>query len=218
MKRRNLCEHGSCHEAQSHANDHNIFFNAFQQNEDKISTVGGQQTLLTSTALDNTLSALLERMKELANNFEFGDGKNAFDEAYGYFSDIGSDRGRALELLLSGLIKVLEGVALFATDFAKGVVLTLFDLLEDVIRLVREALFAEWEIPVVSQLHELFTGKKLTVTRLAGDLLSLQARKFGVVGHEARATMPGAGDIQHVQVILVDDTVQMDIDEVQPRP
>jgi hypothetical protein len=151
-------------EAQSHANDHNIFFNAFQQNEEKISTVGGVQTLMTSTALDSTLESLLERMKELANNFEFGDGKRAFDEAFGYFSDIGSDRGRALELLLSGLIKVFEGVAMFAIDFAKGVVLTLFDLLEDVIRLVREALFAEWEIPIVSQLYELFTGRKLTVT------------------------------------------------------
>ena len=29
--------------------------------------------------------------------------------------------------------------------------------------------------------------------------------------------MPGAGDIHHVQVMLVDNAVQMDIDEVQPR-
>ncbi|HEX3872817.1 MAG TPA: hypothetical protein VHW26_01645, partial [Solirubrobacteraceae bacterium] len=110
------------------------------------------------------LSGLLEKMQALANNFEFGDGKAAFDEAYGYFDSIGSQPSRALELLLSGLVRVLEGVALFTLDFARGVVLSLFDLIEAVIRLVREAMFARWEIPVVSQLYALFTGRSLRVT------------------------------------------------------
>ena len=37
------------------------------------------------------------------------------------------------------------------------------------------------------------------------------------VGHETRAAVPGACDVQYVQVMLVYDTVQMHIDEVQPR-
>ena len=37
------------------------------------------------------------------------------------------------------------------------------------------------------------------------------------VAHNRRAAMTGAGDVEHVQVILLDDPVQMHIDEVLPR-
>ena len=37
------------------------------------------------------------------------------------------------------------------------------------------------------------------------------------VGHDARAAVAGAGDVDHVQVVLLDDPVQVDVDEVQPR-
>ncbi len=150
---------------QAHANDHNIFFNAFQENQHAVKLVGGGgAALLRPAALDDPLAGLLAKMKQLADNFEFGDGKQAFDEALGYFDMVGSDRDRALQLVLSGLVKVLEGVALFALDAARGVVLTLLDLVEAVIRLVRDALFEAWEIPIVSQLYKLFTGESLTIT------------------------------------------------------
>ncbi|HYR12262.1 MAG TPA: hypothetical protein VEQ60_31030, partial [Longimicrobium sp.] len=150
---------------QSNTNDHNIFFNALQENQGAIRVTGGGAVALSrSAALDDPISGVLERMRELSNNFEFGDGKKAFDEAFAYFDNVGSDPGRALDLVLSGLVKVFEGVALFAIDVAKGVVLTLFDLVEDLLRMFREALFAEWEIPVVSQLYKLFTGESLSIT------------------------------------------------------
>lgn len=150
---------------QAHACEHNVFFNAFQENQHAVARVGGGgAALLRSPGLVDPLAELLARMKELGNNFEFGDGKQAFDEAIGYFDMVGSDRDRALQLVLSGLVKALEGVALFALDAARGVVLTLLDLVEAVIRLVRDALFEAWEIPIVSQLYELFTGESLTIT------------------------------------------------------
>jgi hypothetical protein len=157
------------HEAdqdQLHANDHNLFLNAYSDNENNIKDLGGGQSgaLLGSTALDTTLQEFLEQMQNLTNNFQFGDGKKAFDEAFAYFDNIGSQPNRVFQLLLSGVVKLMESIALFALDFAKGVVSTLFDLLKMVIKLFREAIFAQWEIPVVSQLYKLFTGKDLTVT------------------------------------------------------
>lgn len=148
-------------EEQQHASDHNIFLNALQQNEGAIDV---RRSMLRSAALDDSLEALLDKLKSLSDNFEFGDGKQAFEEAFGYFDNIGSDPNRALQLILSGVVKVLEGVALFALDFAKGVVHTLLDLVGGVIRAFRDALFEEWEIPIFSQLYELFTGDKLTLT------------------------------------------------------
>lgn len=155
-------------DGESYATDHNLFLNAFLENQGKVKGLGGAgggtAALLGSTALSDGLSTLMERLEALADNFQFGDGKQAFNEAFGYFDAIGSDPGRVLELLLSGLIKVLEGVALFALDAAKGVVLTMFDLLADIIKLFRELLFEDWEIPILSQLYKLFTGDSLTVT------------------------------------------------------
>lgn len=158
-----LGEH-SLPDGQSYATDHNLFLNAFQENQGRIrSLAGGAGDVRASTALSGGLSTLLERLQGLADNFQFGDGKQAFDEAFGYFDAIGSDPGRVLELLLSGLIKVLEGVALFALDAAKGVVLTMLDLVADMVQLFREGLFEDWEIPVLSQLYKLFTGSSLTI-------------------------------------------------------
>lgn len=146
-----------------HASDHNIFLNAYKQNEGEISIKpDGHITALS--AAGGPLDEVFKKMQALSENFQFGDGKQAFDEAFGYFGNIGSNPGQAARLLLSGLIKVLEGAALFALDFAEGIVLTFFDLVKDVISLVKAALFEEWEIPVVSQLYELFTGDKLSFT------------------------------------------------------
>jgi hypothetical protein len=147
---------------QQHATDHNIFLNAYQQNESRIKV--NQGSMSAAIALGDPLEGLFDKLQSLADNFEFGDGKQAFDEAFAYFDNIGSNPNNALQLLLSGVVKALEGVAFFAIDFAKGVVVTIFDVLEDIIRVFRDALFEKWEIPVVSQLYELFTGEKLTIT------------------------------------------------------
>ncbi|WP_444461504.1 hypothetical protein [Rhodobacter capsulatus] len=152
-------------EEEQHASDHNIFLNAFRENESKLTVkADGAAILRATTALSDPLQDLFGRMKSFSDNFQFGDGKQALDEAFGYFNNIGNEPGRAAQLLLSGLVKALEAAALFALDAAEGIVLTLFDLVEDLIRLVKLALFQEWEIPILSQLYKLFTGDRLTLT------------------------------------------------------
>ena len=53
------------------------------------------------------------------------------------------------------------------------------------------------------------------VLRDVGIDFAVRALEIGV-GHQSRSAVPGPGDVDHVQVVLVDDAVQMDIDEVQP--
>lgn len=145
--------------------DHNLFGNAYQAN-----VAGAKEgtaataRLMQSTALSSSLDELVRLMEDLANNFQFGDGKQAFDEALNYFTAIGDNPNSALQLLMSGITKLMESVALFALDAARGVIALLMDLIKSVIEAFKSLLFAEWEIPVVSQLYELFTGKRLSIS------------------------------------------------------
>ena len=53
---------------------------------------------------------------------------------------------------------------------------------------------------------------------LADVGIDLAVRPFEVgVGHQRRPAVSGAGDVEHVQVILLDDPVQMDVEEVLAR-
>lgn len=161
---------------ESYQLEHNLFANAYQENggdaEEK-----GQTTvsLMSNVRLSSSLDDLLQMMTDLANNFQFGDGKAAFEEAIAYFTEIGDNSNNALNLLLSGIVKVMESVALFALDAAKGVIAILMDLIKEVVESLREALFAEWEIPIISQLYKLFTGKTLSIriVQLASYLIAI---------------------------------------------
>ena len=46
--------------------------------------------------------------------------------------------------------------------------------------------------------------------------LAVGAFQIGV-GHQPRPAVARPGDVDHVQVVFLDDAVQMDVDEVQPR-
>ena len=48
--------------------------------------------------------------------------------------------------------------------------------------------------------------------------IELAVRPFQIrVGDQARPAVPGAGDVDHVQVVLLDQPVEMDVDEIQAR-
>ena len=52
---------------------------------------------------------------------------------------------------------------------------------------------------------------------LADVGIDLAVRAFEIgVAHDRRAAVPGAGDVDHVEVVLLDDPVQVHVDEVLP--
>ena len=59
-------------------------------------------------------------------------------------------------------------------------------------------------------LHALFVGCNIRIHLAIG---SLEIR----IRDQPRASVPWACDVDHVQVMLLDQPVQVDIDEVQPR-
>ena len=113
---------------------------------------------LTEMIESGPLGNLVEELAALADNFEFGEGGQAFDEALAFFGAIGDNPDQILQLALSGVLKVMESVALFAVEAAEGVVLSIIDLVDDILLVVKELLNEEWEIPFVSQLWKLITG------------------------------------------------------------
>jgi len=113
---------------------------------------------------DGPLTGLVEELEKLANNFQFGDGKEAFDEAVGYITQIGDNPDQILQLGLSAAVRLMESVVLFAVEAAEGVVLSIIDLVADLLDAIRQLLNADWEIPFVSQLWKLITGHSLTFT------------------------------------------------------
>lgn len=149
---------------QAYQLEHNIFANAYEQNGGLASEKGATSvTLMTQTALSDSLDGLVTMLEDLADNFQFGDGKEAFDEAIEYFTAIGDNPNDVINLLMSGIIKTMESVTLFALDAARGVMATLMDLIKEVVEAFRGLLFTEWEIPVLSQLYKLFAGKTLSI-------------------------------------------------------
>jgi hypothetical protein len=52
---------------------------------------------------------------------------------------------------------------------------------------------------------------------LADVGIDLAIRTFEIrIAHHRRAAMPGAGDVNHVEVVLLDDPVQVHVNEVLP--
>lgn len=150
-----------------HALDHNILLNSLKENYEGSEAI---QELAFNMADDSTILELLEKMKALSENFEFGDGKQAFDEALGYFTNIQENPSQALQLVLSGLLKIGESVALFLIDFGTGLVKTILDVVGMLIDAFKELLNTVWRIPIVSDIFEFITGGDLSFSII--DLIS----------------------------------------------
>jgi hypothetical protein len=152
-------------DAQTYVLEHNPFANAFEENYKGARETGATAVslMMSSPKMSSSLDRLVKMLENLADNFQFGDGKAAFEEAIGFFTAIGDNPNDVINLLLSGVVKVMESVALFALDAARGVIALLMDLIKEVVEAFKDLLLAEWEIPILSQLYKLFTGKSLSI-------------------------------------------------------
>ncbi|MFC0778614.1 hypothetical protein [Flavobacterium sp. HJSW_4] len=150
-----------------HALDHNILLNSVKENYKDASSVNEFKFFIED---NSPIMDLLDQMKALSENFEFGDGKQAFDEALGYFSNIKENPSQALQLVLSGLLKIGESVAMFLIDFGAGVVRTILDVVKLLIEAFKDLLNTAWRIPIVSDIFKFITGHDLSFSII--DLIS----------------------------------------------
>lgn len=138
---------------------HNVVGNAFSQNYERAS--GNDGVRLQSVVDESALNTLLKTLFALSENFQFGEGKEAFEAGLEYFKDIASSPDKMLDLAMAGLVKVMEGIALTCIAIAKGVVLSVFDLLLSLFDLVKTMANYRLKIPILSPIYKYFTGKTL---------------------------------------------------------
>lgn len=142
------------------ASKHNVLYSGFADNWNSTEITPGAQKLQDLESYDS-LEKVFDELVKLADNFEFGAGKDAFDEAVAYIMQIGENPNDIVNLLFKATVKVGEAIALFGVAVAKGVILSLFDVLVLIVEAVKAVLVESWEIPFVSQLYKWITGKTL---------------------------------------------------------
>jgi hypothetical protein len=139
--------------------DHNILFSAYKENYQSTAV---QQAFALRVQQDSRLAELLDKLQTLSDDFTNGDGKQAFEEAISYFSNIKDNPDKALELLFSGLVKVGESIALFALDLGKALIVLFLQIIAEIIGVFKDLMNEEWEIPIVSSIYEYITGSTLS--------------------------------------------------------
>jgi hypothetical protein len=137
---------------------HNPLLNGYMQNL----ADGVQISAPASTRNTDALDAVVAELEKLANNFQFGSGKAVFDEAIAYFQQAGSSPDNFFTLVYKGLVKLMEAIALWGVAVARGVVLSLIDIVIDLVGFIKEMANEEWEVPFVSALYKFITGESLT--------------------------------------------------------
>ena len=146
---------------------HNVLMDALVNNQAQARTLTRANLLGAATIPQQ----LLDKLSQLANDFETGDGAHAFQEAVAYFEDIKDNPDQVLVLALQGLLKVVEGIALFAIQGLKALVDLLFDAVKAVIDAFKTLLNEDWSIPLVSEIYQMASGKSLTFKPI--DLFAL---------------------------------------------
>ncbi len=81
-------------------------------------------------------------------------------------------------MMISGVLSLVEGVALTLIKAVQTVVDLLFEILIAIIRLVRKALNAAWNIPFVSDLYKRVTGSELTAIDLVAMIVAIPGTVF----------------------------------------
>lgn len=146
---------------------HNIVFSGFINNATSAPPVSGGATPPLAESVLGSLESLITTLGTYAEQWE---SVQAFENAFTYFGQIGDNPDRFLELALSGLLSIAEGIALLALDTVGTIVGLIFDGVNAVLGGVLALLRAPWDIPWVSDLYAQVTGGSTLCTL---DLLSL---------------------------------------------
>ncbi|WP_148270209.1 hypothetical protein [Haliscomenobacter hydrossis] len=146
--------------------DHNPLVNAFTQSLASGAANGSGPIVALKRVSDDPLQGLFDQLSRYADNFQFGDAGKAIDEAFNFFYEIGGHPDDALNLLISGVTKIAEAIAIAAIDLAEAIILSFFDAMSDLIKAFKNILNAGWEIPIVSPIYKFITGSNLTFTPL----------------------------------------------------
>ena len=155
----------------------NFLFTGLVNNANSMQLAGGGAVAARLTD-DGTqkLSALMEKIESEIGSLQ---STAAFTNAINYFKQMGASPDQAMQMLVSGLLSVIEGLALAAIEGFKAIFDLLCDAAKHIVHGVRTTLEAEWEIQYVGDLFTYVTkGSTLSGLNLMTLVLAIPATAF----------------------------------------
>jgi len=126
-------------------------------------------TAALTAAVDDLSSALAST----SQSFQASD---AFKSALVYFETIPDHPDQFLQLIAAAVVKIVEGITLFALDAAAAVITSLCNAVLAVLDEVWNLLHEPWDVPLLSALYASYTnGKTLTTINLLALLVATPA-------------------------------------------
>ncbi len=99
---------------------------------------------------------------------------DAFSQAYNYFSEMLTGRDNMFNMMMCGLLKIFEGLAVVVVSAASAIVKTLLLLIKQALNVFKELLTSEIKLPFLSSLFSVITnGDKLTVSGVSSLIIAL---------------------------------------------
>ncbi|HEX2567982.1 MAG TPA: hypothetical protein VH877_00400 [Polyangia bacterium] len=147
--------------ALSSAASNNIVYNGLLDNA---------QNGTTTATLPTASTAVQSATQTLQNMASTAAASQAFAQAQAYFTAFTASNDAMFTQLLSGMLSVVQGVALELLSGLQTAIDTILGVVADLIVTLQDVLNAPWNIPFVSQLYSSITGGT-TLTTL--DLLAL---------------------------------------------
>lgn len=99
----------------------------------------------------------------------------AFETAYQYFAQVGSNPESFLQLIVQGLLEAMKGVVELTIEIAKAVVTLLLQAVKAFINSMISSLSAPIDIPVVSWLYEQISGSSLSMLDFVALIVAVPA-------------------------------------------
>jgi hypothetical protein len=126
--------------------------------------------------LDAPIQDFLTKLYNLA---DFTKSTQAFQRALSYFENLGGSPDQIFKQGLAGLMSVAEGLVQAILSGVRLVIDALFELIQAVVKILRDALNAEWDIPFVTQFYHWITdGSPLTTLDLIALIVAIPTTVF----------------------------------------
>jgi len=141
------------------------------------------RTAALTAAVDDLSSALAST----SQSFQASD---AFKKALAYFEAIPDHPDQFLQLIAAAVVRIVEGITLFALDAAAAVITALCNAVLAVLDEVWSLLHEPWDVPLLSSLYARYTnGKVLTTINLLALLVATPATVLYKLAN-GKATFP----------------------------
>jgi hypothetical protein len=132
---------------------HNIILSTFINNIASAS-IKGSNELNLPLQIEQAFQDVIDKLKQYAEDCQTTD---AFTNAVNYFSQIKDEPEKFLQLALSGLLSLVNGVSDVTLDTATIIINAINACATSIITAITESLDAEWDIPVITDIYSYIT-------------------------------------------------------------